>query len=983
MALTEYKKKRSFSNTPEPEGKLKTGKIGSKVGKKDKLLFVIQKHDASHLHYDLRLELKGVMKSWAVPKGPSLNPADKRLAMLVEDHPMEYNDFEGIIPPGNYGAGTVIIWDQGVYEPIEEAPKVKRSGSPGTKSKSPNRSLGTLPLAEQEKILLKGFFAGSLKIKLRGKKVKGEYALVKTSGHAENSWLLIKHRDEYVSEADITQKDKSVVSGQTIEQMAANKKSNQWISNRSSNGKWKEKQLVYNTTIRKSEVRIRKKKNDNSEAGKTGSPEKRFDKIADDLLALLKKKKRSAMPGDLRPMLATLVDEPFNDPAWIYEVKWDGYRTLAYLNKGKVELRSRNNNSFIEKFYPVYEALQEWNIDAIIDGEIVVVNEKGLSQFSSLQNWRSEADGDLLVYVFDILWLKGIDCTQLPLTERRNILRQLVTDDGIIRFSENFDASGTELFEVAQKLGLEGIIAKKADSTYQPDTRTKNWLKIKTEQRHEAVIAGYTRNEGSSKKFSALILGVYESGHLQFIGQAGTGFTDKMQTEILKKLKPLETATCPFKEEPVINKPTRFRRNPPKADVTWVKPKLVSEVRYQELTPDGIMRHPSFQGLRDDKDAKEVVRETTSHLPRPLEAKKNKSRVYFEDLEKKENIISRRGLERKRNKSQQDLQILKDQKTITPAKERERKTFLNPREETQTQIVNGHELKFTNLSKLYWPKEKITKREMINYYYSMLPYMLPYMKDRPQSLNRHPDGIGGESFYQKNVAGKVDNWITTHHYKNTTHEGEKTFFVCTDEASLLYIAKLGCIEMNPWHSRIQSPDNPDWCVIDLDPDNNSFEQVIETANLVKKILDAVDIPSYPKTSGSTGIHIYIPLGAKYNYDQSKQLAELIVTFAHEELSDFTSIVRNPAKRKGKIYLDFLQNRAIQTIASPYSLRPKPGATVSAPLLWEEVKKGLSIQDFTMFNMPERVKSEGDLFKGVLGKGIDMQKVLKKITTVFS
>ncbi|MGZ5135769.1 MAG: DNA ligase D, partial [Flavitalea sp.] len=594
-------------------------------------------------------------------------------------------------------------------------------------------------------------------------------------------------------------------------------------------------------------------------------------------------------------------------------------------------------------------------IKAIIDGEIVVVNEKGLSEFSSLQNWRSEADGELLMYVFDILWLDGIDCMDLPLTDRREILRKLLPEDGTIRFSENFEASGTEFFSAAQNLGLEGIIAKKADSTYHPDTRTKSWLKIKTEQRHEAVIAGYTRNEGSNKTFSALILGVYDKGKLQFIGQAGTGYSDKMQTEILKKLKPLETKTCPFEEEPIINKPTRFRPKPPKPDVTWLKPKLVCEVKYQELTSDGIMRHPSFQGLREEKSPKEVVKELPAKAP---------------------------GKDHKVQAQDSGGELKQQHKMITSSKGKERISFLNPTEETQTKVVNRHELKFTNLGKLYWPKEKITKRDMINYYYSMAPYMLPYMKDRPQSLNRHPNGIQGESFYQKNVAGKVDDWITKHHYENTTHPGEKTFFVCTDEASLLYIAKLGCIEMNPWHSRIQLPENPDWCVIDLDPDTNPFEQVIETANVVKKILDSVDIPSYPKTSGSTGIHIYIPLGAQYSYDQSKQLAELIVTFAHEELGDFTSIVRNPARRKGKIYLDFLQNRAIQTIAAPYSLRPKPGATASAPLHWDEVKKGLTVQDFTISNMLERVKSEGDLFKGVLGKGINLHKILQKISTVF-
>ena len=947
MALTEYKKKRKFSNTPEPEGG--TGSTTKSKGKE--LVFVIQKHDASHLHYDLRLELKGVMKSWAVPKGPSLNPADKRLAMLVEDHPVEYNEFEGIIPPGNYGAGTVIIWDQGTYEPIEE---VKKKGMNRT-VKSPNKPLGHLSKSEQEKVLLSAFYGGSMKIKLHGKKLKGEFALVKIAGREENAWLLIKHRDEYATEEDITIKDKSVVSGKTIEQMAGDKKSKQWISNRSSDGKLKKS--------RESGVGSREKEPKSRESeGNVVVGQADYDKIVAGITKSLSKKKKSPMPADLRPMLATLVDHPFDDPDWMYEVKWDGYRTLAYLNKGEVELRSRNNNSFIAKFSPVYAALKEWPIAAIVDGEIVVVNEQGLSNFNSLQNWSGDDDGELLMYVFDILWLNGFNCMDLPLLERRAILRQLVPHEGIIKFSENFEASGTEFFEVAQQAGLEGIIAKRVDSTYHPDTRTKNWLKIKTEQRHEAVIAGYTRNEGSSKLFSALILGVYENGELKFIGQAGTGFTDQVQKKILKILKPLETTKSPFKIEPVINKPTRFRPKPPKTAVTWVKPTLVCEVKYQELTSEGIMRHPSFQGLREDKEPGEV---TASPQPSPMEGENGSELIdeISEDV--------KAAKESKRNK-----------KTESSSSEKEEKSFLNPTDETQTKNVNGHELKFTNLSKLYWPKEKITKRDMINYYYTMVPYMLPYMKDRPQSLNRHPDGIHGESFYQKNVSGKVDDWITKHRYKNTTHEGEKTFLVCTDEASLLYIAKLGCIEMNPWHSRIQAPDSPDWCVIDLDPDTNSFEEVIEAANVIRKILDAVDIPSYPKTSGSTGMHIYIPLGAKYTYDQSKQLAELIVTFAHEELGDFTSIVRNPSKRKGKIYLDFLQNRAIQTIAAPYSLRPKPGATASAPLHWDEIKKGLSIQDFTIHNMLERVKSEGDLFKGVLEKGIDLQKVLNKISTVF-
>ena len=910
MSLTKYKAKRSFSKTPEPEGKTK--KTNGK-----QLTFVIQKHAASHLHYDFRLEMKGVLKSWAVPKGPSINPEDKRLAMLVEDHPFDYKDFEGIIPPGNYGAGTVIIWDEGTYHPAD----------------------GNGSVEDQEKKLLKDFYSGKLSIVLKGKKLKGEFALVQAKGRGDNSWLLIKKKDQYAAKEDVTKKDKSVVSRKTIEQMAKSKKAAEWVSNRKA------------AVGKKKETATKRRKAELSSRAETFSS-------AIDITSIVKDKglKRIAIPKNLKPMLATLVDKPFDNKDWVYEVKWDGYRTLAYLNKGKVDLRSRNNKSFNEKFYSIYNALQEWSVNAVIDGEIVVLDEKGVSHFGTLQNWRSEADGQLFFYVFDILWLEGYNLMDLPLIERREILKQIVPVEGNIRLSENFNVSGKEFFEAADKLGLEGIIAKEAESTYTPDIRTKSWLKIKTSERHEAIICGYTLNEGSAKQFSALILGVYEGDELKLIGQVGTGFTDKLQKEIKNKLKPLITKKCPFNEVPEINKPSRFRPKPPKAEVNWVRPELVCEVSYTELTADGVMRHPSFEGLRIDKDPEEVKTEPVKSATTNTKKKELKKTDTDSVLHKKKVIVAPKG--------------------------KERKTLLNPKEETQTKSINGRDLKFTNLSKTYWPKEKISKRDMINYYYQMAPYIIPYMKDRPQSLNRYPNGINGPSFYQKNVAGKVEKWITTHDYENTTKAGEKTFLVCTDEATLLYMANLGCIEMNPWHSRIQSPDSPDWCVIDLDPDNNPFEQVIEAANVVRQILDSIDVPSYVKTSGSTGLHIYIPLGAKYDYEQSKQLAELIVTLAHREISDFTSLERSPSKRKGKIYLDYLQNRSIQTIAAPYSLRPKPGATASAPLHWEEVKKGLQISDFTIYNLFDRVKYEGDLFKGVLGKGIDIEKVLKRTATVY-
>ncbi|HYF30350.1 MAG TPA: DNA ligase D [Chitinophagaceae bacterium] len=654
-------------------------------------------------------------------------------------------------------------------------------------------------------------------------------------------------------------------------------------------------------------------------------------------------KGRSPFPKDIQPMLATLVDKPLDEPGWLYELKWDGYRALSYINNGKIDIRSRNNKSFNETYYPVYNALKQWDVKAVVDGEIAVVDENGFSDFADLQAWRSEADGQLMYYVFDLLWLDGVDLMQQPLIERRNLLRSIMPpDDGIIRLSENFDASGAELFAATHKIGLEGIIAKKSDSKYVPGTRSKEWLKIKTEQRQEAIIGGYTLNEGTNKLFSALLLGLHENGEFRFIGPVGTGFNKKMQEEILRKLQPLVIKKCPFSEEPDYNKPSRFRPNPPKAEVTWVSPKVVVEISYRELTKDGSIRHPSFKGLREDKTAKEVRRELPQHI---------------ESVKKEEKTVLHKN---------------------APAPKKERKTLLNPADETQVRSVGGHELKFTNLSKIYWPKENVTKRDMINYYYQVAPYMLPYMKDRPQTLNRFPHGIHGESFYQKDVKGKVPGWMTTFPYYSEADQREKEFLVISNEAGLLYVAALGCIEINPWSSRIESPDNPDWCIIDLDPDKNPFDQVIRAAQVTKDVLDNFDIPAYCKTSGSTGLHIYIPLGAKYTYEDSKEFGRKIAKLVHRELPEFTSIERLTEKRRGKLYLDFLQNRPQATVAGPYSLRPKPAAPASAPLHWDEVKKGLRIQDFNIFNMMDRLKETGDLFKGVLGKGINLEKIDKKL-----
>jgi bifunctional non-homologous end joining protein LigD len=659
--------------------------------------------------------------------------------------------------------------------------------------------------------------------------------------------------------------------------------------------------------------------------------------------ALLKGIKPTPMPASIEPMLATLVKSPPVQEGWQFEMKWDGYRTLAYLDGRNVSLLSRNGKSFNEKFYPLTQSLEAWPVRAILDGELVVLNEKGLPDFSGLQAWRSEADGALLYYLFDMLWLEGYPLMDLPLHKRQELLRLLVPEKHpFLRISEVITGTGAEAFSQARSLHLEGVMAKDPDSTYTPGLRSAEWLKIKTEKAQELVIGGYTINEGTNKLFSALLLGIYEGNKFHFVTPVGTGFNRRQQEDLLKQFEKLHTDVCPFAEVPEYNKPSRFRPDPPPADVVWLKPRLVAEVHYRERTSTGALRQPSFKGLRPDKKPKEV-----------------------------------RWEEAKPTGSVEKHQFVQQKILVAPVK-KGRKTLLNPSEETQTRSVGGHELRFTNLSKIYWPDEGYTKRDLINYYYAVAPFLLPYMIGRPQILNRHPNGITGKTFYQKDVKGKAPGFIETFPYYSYMDQREKEFLVCTDEASLLYIASLGCIEMNPWHSRAAKPDNPDWCIIDLDPDGNSFGQVIEAAQVTHRVLESLGLPSFPKTSGSTGIHIYIPLAAKYDYEQSKEFARKLARVIHAELPKFTSIERQKADRKGKLYIDFLQNRPQASVAAPYSLRPKPGATVSMPLEWEEVKKGLKMTDFMIRNATDRIRETGDLFKGVLGKGISIQKAEKQL-----
>jgi len=595
-------------------------------------------------------------------------------------------------------------------------------------------------------------------------------------------------------------------------------------------------------------------------------------------------------------MLATLTDAAFDSSEWVYELKWDGYRTIATIEGGNVHLESRNNLSFNEKFASVAEALTALKHDVVLDGEVVVLDDHARPSFQMLQSYVKNPVGAIVYYVFDLLWIDGVDVTEQTLLERKALLKDVLDKypsiRDVVRYSDHIDTQGIAFYEAAEARELEGIMAKRADSTYALGYRSKNWLKIKTHKRQEAVIVGYTEARGSRSHFGALILGMYKDDKLIYIGHAGTGFDRELLDDIHKRLQPLRVAKSPFAEVPKTNQPA-----------TWVKPKLIAEIKFQEWTADGHMRQPVFIGLREDKLPKEVTKEPT--------------------------------------------------------------------------MSNATKAVLTNLDKLYWKKEKITKGDVIAYYDAIAPYMLPYMKGRPQSLNRTPDGAGGMNFYQKDMTGKAPDWITLHPSFSESNNETINYMVCTDRDSLLYMANLGCIEMNPWHSRTKKPDNPDYCVVDLDPHEIGFDKVVETAIVVNKVLKSLGIEGYPKTSGATGIHIYIPLGAKYTFEQSKQLAHIVASLVHEQIPSFTSLERSPAKRRRKVYLDYLQNRESQTLACVYSLRPKPGATVSTPLHWDEVVKELSPSQFTITSVFERLDDVGDIFGAVLQKGININAVLRK------
>lgn len=843
MPLQEYNKKRNFKKTSEPKG------IQQKTS--HKLWFVVQRHAATRLHYDFRLEINGVLKSWAVPKGPSLNPNDKRLAMMVEDHPFNYKNFEGTIPKGNYGAGEVEIWDEGFYEPLNKRTNV-------------NNNL----------ILSDELNTGSIKFILYGKKLKGEFALVKIkNSQQENAWLLIKHKDKYAVDnaydAENFTKKNSIVTKVALEKYN------------------KPKETMVTPSDSKMLVTTQKKRN----FAPYISGEKKFIKF-------------------IKPMLATLTEKPFSDKEWIFEIKWDGYRAIAELGNS-FKFYSRNGLSFNNKYNPIVEELKKQKYEMILDGEIVAYSD-GIPSFQALQQYHDNASVPLIYHVFDLLYLNGHSTESLTILQRKELLKDALIEGDHIKFCDHIENDGINFFNAIKKNRMEGMIAKMKDSVYSRNTRSKQWLKIKVHSSTEAIICGFTAPRAGRKAFGALILGKYRNEKLVYAGHTGTGFTQHSLVDIHNQLKSLIIKNCPFDTIPKTNMPA-----------TWVKPLMVCNIKYSEITKDNIFRQPVFMGIRIDKDPNEI---DETQMENFKSQKSENSKIKNTDITKK---------------------------------------------------INGKIVKFTNLSKTYWPEDGFTKGDLIDYYQKMSSYILPYLKDRPQSLHRFPNGINQLSFYHKDAGAGAPHWVKTINIYAHSNEKELEYIICNDKATLGYLNNLGCIELNPWNSKVQKLDYPDYMIIDIDPsEKNTFAQVIETALTIKEVLDTCEADAYCKTSGSTGIHIFVPMGGKYTYSQVKDFAYIISSIVQKQISKITTLERNLKKRENnKIYIDYLQNRSGQTIASVYSVRPKQGATVSMPLEWSELKKDLSPQDFDIKNAYERVKAKGDIFKKVLGKGINIAKCI--------
>ena len=902
--LEGYKRKRDFDRTPEPE----PAPVPSPWGA---LRFVVQKHAARRLHYDFRLEVDGVLKSWPVPKGPSLDPAEKRLAVMVEDHPLDYATFEGVIAHGNYGAGEVIVWDNGVYSPDEGG--LLSFGDP----------------REAEERMRLGLEKGKLSFTLRGRKLRGSWTLVRTA-RSPNDWLLIKHGDEHADpERDVLQDDRSVLSGLTIEDVKAGRLPDP-------GGK-----IVHGVT----------------------SP----------LLG-----KPSAFPARLKPMLARLADESFSHPDWLFEPKLDGFRALAFLQRGEVTLRSRTGND-LTGLYPevVSELGAQPEEELVLDGELVALNERGLPDFGLLQQTiavpeikidRRDDPAVVTYYAFDLLHVNGVDLRRVPLFERKALLARVLLPGDRVHLVEHVEGDGESFFRAALQLGLEGMVAKRHDGIYEPGVRSRSWLKIKGEQAQEFVVGGYTKGTGArAPTFGSLLLGYHEGGKLHYAGRVGSGFDRSMLEGLMGPLQRLRSDRSFFVEDPELAK----------IDARWVSPELVASVKFANWTREGRLRAPVFVGLRSDLDPTAIRREKAAAAPSPeATGRGDTDRAQIDEV-----LGQLSG-------SQQKLRL----------------------------ETGGHSISLTNLNKPLWPaadgRPSFTKRDMLRYYVRMSPSVLPHLRDRPLTLTRYPDGIHGDSFYQKHWEHKLPEFVETTRIYSSHNEGNEEYLLVNNLPTLIWLAQLADIELHPWLSRtVQEPDathlgisfsgskdeldgsvlnHPDFIVFDLDPyiysgkekagdepelNRRAFAKVAEVARSLKDILDQLSLSSFLKTSGKTGLHIYVPILRQYDFKITRKTCELVGRFLMQQRPQDVTMEWTVGKRSGKIFLDHNQNVRGKNMASVYSLRPLPGAPVSTPLRWDELGD-VYPTDFTIESVPERVEAVGDMWSEVLYAKHDLRRLLE-------
>jgi bifunctional non-homologous end joining protein LigD len=898
--LAEYRRKRDFKKTAEPAG-------DSRPRRTSHLRFVVQKHAASHLHFDLRLELDGVMKSWAVPKGPSTDPSVKRLAMQVEDHPIDYNTFEGTIPQGEYGGGTVMLWDRGTYAPDESS-------------------------GDDEAAVHEMYERGKLKITLFGDRMRGSYALVRMKYSREGQslskpqWLLIKHRDEFASTDDIVAENMtSVDTGRTMDEITEGK-SRIWRSNRSSSKR------------RASSVEARP---------------------------------RAALIPDLEPMYAS-VGTGVPGEGWTFEPKYDGVRVLAFVTPSDVRLVTRNGKDKSRQFPEIAEALKsiakKKKKSFVVDAEVIALIDGEPARFQELQSrmhvkeshlierYRTSAPAALVL--FDILMSGDKVLLDEPWSARRTeLLRQFgkVTSDRI-RITESIEGDGKKMLEIARKQGWEGIIAKRMTSTYQPGERSRSWLKLKVEFRQEFVVGGFTEPRNSRQHIGALLLGYFDHGRLIYVGHTGGGFTGSGLAEMYRRLKPLERKTSPFAEVPRTNEKAH-----------WMEPKVVVEVKFSEWTADGKLRQPIYLGTRDDKDPQEVGREKQS-VQKKQQAKtrvatksgstsRARKRIYAERklLPSTNLAAAERGRGARAPRASELARLVRSLQQIEDDSG------------SGTVEVEGRDLTVTNLSKVFFPRKKLTKGDLMRYYLTVAPLVLPVMKDRPLVLKRFPNGVGGQSFFQQN-AGEPPEGVRV---ETIETEGSSTNFriVGGNLYTLLYTVQLGSISVDPWHSRIQSLDFADYAIIDLDPGSRAtFGRVIQVARLVKETLDRLGLHAALKTSGSTGMHIYIPLPRKTPNEAATLVAQIVATEVAEGNPKVATIQRSvKARAATAVYVDFLQNIIGKTVAAAYSARANPDALVSTPLQWDEITDDLDPRDFTIETAPVRFAAVGDIWGAALKK----------------